>query len=159
MKKITVFVSFLLVVSLIAFNFAVYAEDKKTDKAEKQFVIDLKNAKCPVMGGDALEGLYTIHEGKMYHFCCNGCPAEFKKDPAKYIAKVVPVAEKDQAKIEVVGNKECPVTGEAVDKNITAVKDGKLYYFCCNDCVKKFSKDDFKTGKTEPCADCKTEKK
>jgi len=150
----------LLVISLITFNFAAYAEDKKADKtAEKQFLVDVNNAKCPVMGSYSLKDLYVIHEGKIYHFCCNGCPAEFKKDPAKYIAKVVPAAEKDQIKIEIAGNKECPVTGETVDKNITAIKDGKLYNFCCNDCVKKFQKGDFKAGKESMCDDCKTDKK
>jgi len=28
--------------------------------------------------------MYADYKGKRYFFCCGGCPAAFKKDPAKY---------------------------------------------------------------------------
>jgi len=28
------------------------------------------------------------YDGKIYNLCCPMCPDEFKKDPAKYIAKI-----------------------------------------------------------------------
>jgi Cu+-exporting ATPase len=31
------------------------------------------------------------HDGKLYHFCCRGCAEKFKADPAKYLAKTIPV--------------------------------------------------------------------
>lgn len=123
-------------------NFTAYSKDNPAAAAEKQFLIDVNNAKCPVMGGDVQKNIYSIHEGKIYHFCCPACVPEFKKDPAQFIAKVKPAEEKNQEKIEVVGNGLCPVTGEAINKKITAIKDGKLYYFCCEDCVAKFLKGD-----------------
>lgn len=51
--------------------------------------VDLGNTVCPVSGdkvGDSK--LMVAYEGKVYHFCCDECPAQFKKDPAKY-AKLV----------------------------------------------------------------------
>jgi len=27
---------------------------------------------------------YADYKGRRYFFCCEGCPAEFKKDPAKF---------------------------------------------------------------------------
>ena len=28
--------------------------------------------------------MYADYKGRRYFFCCGGCPAEFKKDPAKF---------------------------------------------------------------------------
>ena len=47
-----------------------------------------KQTVCPVMGGQVNTNIYVDAMGKRVYFCCNGCPAEFKKDPAKYIAKL-----------------------------------------------------------------------
>jgi YHS domain-containing protein len=43
---------------------------------------------CPVMGtviasADKAVG-HQDYEGKRYYFCCDGCPDQFKADPAKY---------------------------------------------------------------------------
>ena len=43
---------------------------------------------CPVMGGPINPKIYTDYEGRRIYFCCSGCVNTFKKDPAKYIAKV-----------------------------------------------------------------------
>jgi len=51
-------------------------------------VLDLKNAKCPVMGGDAKADVYTDYEGLRIHFCCPGCDKTFLKSPKKYLAKL-----------------------------------------------------------------------
>ena len=44
--------------------------------------------KCPVMGGKIVKTVYADHDGKRVYFCCKGCDATFKKDPAKYITKL-----------------------------------------------------------------------
>lgn len=142
MKKIFALVTLSFILLAAALNVNAYSKDNPADAAKKQFLIDVNNAKCPVMGGEAQKAIYCIHDGKIYHFCCPACIPEFRKDPAIYISKVRPAAEKDQAKIESAGNELCPVTGEAVDKNITAIKDGKIYYLCCEDCAAKFLKGD-----------------
>ena len=43
---------------------------------------------CPVMGGKINTKIYADHEGKRVYFCCEACPAQFKKDPKKYLAKL-----------------------------------------------------------------------
>jgi YHS domain-containing protein len=51
--------------------------------------IDLHNTKCAVAGDDVGDSKLTaVYDGKIYHFCCDSCPVDFKKDPAKY-AKLV----------------------------------------------------------------------
>jgi YHS domain-containing protein len=43
---------------------------------------------CPVMGNALTElkkELSVEHEGKVYFFCCAGCPEKFQADPAKYL--------------------------------------------------------------------------
>jgi len=51
--------------------------------------VDVGNTICPVTG-DKVGGskLIEVYSGKIYHMCCSDCPADFKKDPAKY-AKLV----------------------------------------------------------------------
>lgn len=43
---------------------------------------------CPVMGAAINKNIYVDHNGKRVYFCCNACPAAFKKDPEKYIKKL-----------------------------------------------------------------------
>jgi YHS domain-containing protein len=51
--------------------------------------VDVGNTKCVVTGDDVgASKLIGVYQGKIYHFCCSDCPAEFQKDPAKYAALV-----------------------------------------------------------------------
>ena len=85
MKKITVVVSAVLMVVAIAM--AGIQEAKPVDKsAEGQTV--KRQIVCPIMGGQVNTNLYVDANGKRVYFCCEGCPATFKKNPAKYIAKM-----------------------------------------------------------------------
>jgi len=46
-----------------------------------------RKAKCPVMGTDFTVGADTPavkYKGKVYYFCCTGCPKKFKATPDKY---------------------------------------------------------------------------
>lgn len=47
-----------------------------------------KQTVCPIQGGAINTNLYADYSGKRVYFCCQGCPEEFKKDPAKYIGKL-----------------------------------------------------------------------
>jgi YHS domain-containing protein len=58
--------------------------DGKTEAAQPV----KKQTVCPVMGGAVNTNIYVDAVGKRVYFCCNGCPAEFKKSPAKFIAKM-----------------------------------------------------------------------
>ena len=45
---------------------------------------------CPVTGAPIAKGKEvgkTTYHGVEYHFCCAGCPDDFKSTPAKYAAK------------------------------------------------------------------------
>jgi len=95
-----------------------------------------KQTVCPVMGGAINPNQFADYDGKRVYFCCGACPAEFKKDPAKYVAKL----EKDGVTLDKV-QVTCPVTGDKIDKTIFADYGGKRVYFCCQDCVTKFNAD------------------
>lgn len=43
---------------------------------------------CPVTGSPINKSISTDYNGKRIYFCCNACPAQFKKDPEKYIKKM-----------------------------------------------------------------------
>lgn len=43
---------------------------------------------CPISGKPIKADKLVEHEGKKVYFCCDGCPDAFKKDPAKYTAKL-----------------------------------------------------------------------
>jgi len=43
---------------------------------------------CPVLGGKIDKKVYVDYQGKRIYFCCQGCEAEFKKDPEKYMKKM-----------------------------------------------------------------------
>ena len=42
----------------------------------------------PIMGGRIDKKVFVDYEGKRIYFCCNMCPPEFMKDPAKHIKKM-----------------------------------------------------------------------
>jgi YHS domain-containing protein len=43
---------------------------------------------CPVLAGNIDKNVYADYKGKRIYFCCQGCDAEFKKDPEKYMKKL-----------------------------------------------------------------------
>ena len=43
---------------------------------------------CLVLGGNIDKKVYIDYQGKRIYFCCPGCPAEFSKDPEKYLKKM-----------------------------------------------------------------------
>ncbi len=43
---------------------------------------------CPVLGGNIDKKVYVDYQGKRIYFCCQGCDAEFRKDPEKYMKKI-----------------------------------------------------------------------
>ena len=60
-----------------------------TAPATQSGAVDVGNTKCAVTGDPVGDSKLTAtYDGKLYHLCCEDCPAMFKKDPAKY-AKAV----------------------------------------------------------------------
>lgn len=85
MKTTAMMVSTVLMVVGIAM--AGTQEAPAVDKPAEGQVVK-KQTVCPVMGGQVNTNVYADANGKRVYFCCEGCPATFKKDPAKYIAKM-----------------------------------------------------------------------
>lgn len=50
--------------------------------------VKVGNKFCPVSGDEIDPAMKYVHEGQEYGFCCKMCIKDFKKDPAKFIAKL-----------------------------------------------------------------------
>lgn len=80
MKKLVLLSCAAMVLSTAAFA----ANDKKEKAAPAE-------VKCAVMPSHKVnvkeateKKMFADYKGNRYFFCCAGCPAEFKKNPAKY---------------------------------------------------------------------------
>jgi YHS domain-containing protein len=95
---------------------------------------------CPVSGKPIDKEMSLEVDGQAIFFCCDKCPAEYKKDPAKYKAKLANSYEYFLPAL-------CPLTGERVNFAVSLdTKDGPLY-FCCKGCVGKYKADPDKWAK------------
>ncbi|MFA4985636.1 MAG: YHS domain-containing protein [Candidatus Brocadiia bacterium] len=96
--------------------------------------------KCPITGSDINKDLFVDYSGSRIYFCCDKCPAEFNKDPAKYVKQMT------DAGITLYATPKpqatCPVMGSKItDKKLFV--DHWIYrvYFCCGMCPDQFKKD------------------
>ena len=89
------------------------------------------------------------YAGQTYYFCCKGCAAKFRAEPAKYLApKLVQVTAPSLVQIGQPAAKEVtskdPVCGMNVKPESAAGKEtyqGQTYYFCSQGCAAKFHAD------------------
>lgn len=68
---------------------------------------DLKNPKCPIMGGDAAADVTAEFQGHLVHFCCPGCDRKFAKEPNRHLALLT------RPGLVVLGNETCLVEKDA----------------------------------------------
>lgn len=88
------------------------------------------------------EPVSVDHNGRDIKFCCPGCAALFRKEPAGYLAQMdtkmveqqLPVYPLDTC---LVSGQKLGSMGEPVDK----VYNNRLVRFCCAGCVPGFEKD------------------
>ena len=81
MKKIAIVTILLLLIGPLAWSI------EKAPPASSG-VVDAGNKFCPV-SGDKVSGKHFVeYNGKKYGLCCPMCANKFKKDPAKYLAKM-----------------------------------------------------------------------
>jgi YHS domain-containing protein len=151
------------------------AFDKSPEKFAKNASVALSSIAlptelaCAVMGDhkanlkEATEkGLYADHNGRRYYFCCAGCPAAFKADPAKF-SKSASVAvgqlplPKETTCAVMSGNKV--KVADALAKGMYADYKGKRYLFCCAGCPAAFKADPEKFTKNASIPSPKVEKK
>jgi len=98
---------------------------------------------CPIMDYNFEVKASTSvidYKGKSFYFCCEGCPAEFKKDPDKYMAQTE-FRERKPSPEEIGKEAKCTVMNHAfkITANTPVIDyHGKSFYFCCAGCPSEF---------------------
>ncbi len=97
-----------------------------------------------VVSGEALNedgeesAIDMVYGNRLVRFCCKMCRSDFKKDPAKFIAKLDKAAADAQRKDYPLTT--CPVSGEALGgmgEPVEVVVAGRLVRLCCKMCKPK----------------------
>ncbi len=124
MKKILI----LMVVLGLTFGLTAFAKSETKGKPQ---------TKCPICKMDINKNLYVDYKGKRVYFGCEGCPAEFKKNPEKYIRQMekegivlekAPAKDSKMMKMNMMKNKDknhanCKMNKK--DKMMMMKKDAK----------------------------------
>jgi len=100
-----------------------------------------KDVKCPVSGKDVNKDATAEYNGGKVYFCCNNCPAAFKKEPAKYATK----ANLQMAQTGQIVQKACPLSGKDTKAGTEVTVGGVKVAFCCEKCqgaIEKMSDDE-----------------
>ncbi|MBX3277833.1 MAG: hypothetical protein KF868_07515 [Acidobacteria bacterium] len=101
---------------------------------------------CPVTGEAVDKTLKGEVNGRTFYVCCAGCIDTVKKNPELYLK---PEKKDDhgahasgEAKFLGKGDgiETCPVTGEAISKDVHAVINGRTVYACCPGCLEQVKK-------------------
>src|SRR5579863_7608702 len=98
------------------------------------------------------------HAGQTYYFCCKGCAAKFRAEPAKYLApKLAKATAPGLVQIGQPAAKEVtfkdPVCGMNVKPESAAGMETyqeQTYYFCSQGCATKFHADPAKYLAPQP---------
>jgi YHS domain-containing protein len=84
----------------------------------------------------------VIYKNRLVRFCCPGCPDTFKKDPAKFIARLDQAAIARQRAAYPLNT--CLVSGDRLGGDMgqprEVVVGGRLVRLCCPGCVAEFNK-------------------
>lgn len=141
----------------------------KTSTAEVKFLAKGDGIEYCAVSGEKLESktFKASFFGRDVHFCCADCLAQAQKNPAAYVKKteaeqIAAVkavmakagaghddhhgdhhgATKSDAKFMGKGDgiETCPVTGEAISKEVSVEIDGRTVYACCPGCLDKIKK-------------------
>ncbi len=119
---------------------------KKVKAAPKDFYakaypksknIDVKNPKCPIMGGKTKSTVTTTFQGHIVHFCCPMCNKGFRKEPNKHLARLT-----SKKKLTELGNKNCIVMPkEKIQVDSFIIYKDQIINLCCAGCAGDFAKD------------------
>jgi len=100
---------------------------------------------CPVMDYNFEVKASTSvidYKGKSFYFCCEGCPAEFKKDPDKYLSQTE-FRDRRPTTEEIGKEAKCTVMNHRfkITANTPVIDyHGKSYFFCCEGCPSEFKR-------------------
>lgn len=106
------------------------------------------------LGGDMGEPFTFTYESQEIKLCCKGCEKEFRKNSAKYMAKIEEAAKK----LKPYPLDTCVVTGEkfgSMGDPYAFVHQGWEIRLCCKGCLKEFKKDPAKYVKKIEAAESK----
>lgn len=88
---------------------------------------------CPISGEPVKTAVFVEERGTKVFFCCKNCRGKYEDDRAKYTPRLADT---------FTYQTKCPVTGKAIDPQISAsAPAGETVFFCCKDCPEKFRKD------------------
>lgn len=79
-------------------------------------------------------------EGRKVWTCCDACPPKVKANPAKFLAKLAPVAPRNSTLPSVADQKFCPVTVAklgSMGEPVLAEAEGRKVWTCCAACPPK----------------------
>lgn len=124
---------FTFAVLLVVLLSSAIAAGTRLDGTEKK---NVTNKLCPVSGGPVSEKYRTEYKGQYVYTCCEGCLAEFNKNPESFVAKM---SKEERDAIAI--NETCPVSGEPIDKTKSLEFEGRKVYFCCDHCIETYKKD------------------
>ena len=134
----------IIVVGLLAAAVATLVGDVTAETASKGDPYPLGT--CIITGmklGSMGEPIILTHEGREIRFCCNGCVAKFKADPAQYIKKIDEKIVKQQTPYYPLDT--CLISGEKLGgemgEPVNVVYRNRLVRFCCAGCEKIFAKE------------------
>lgn len=136
-----------MAVAMILTSWTGYAEEQKSPLPDK--VLDVRYEKCPISGGKVQANVFTMIDGKVYHFCCPACIKPFEKEFKEKVKAIVNPTEV-VLKIANVDGK-CPKTGKPALPGIFRVNDDSITFYCCDKCppkleIKDMDDDDEKTS-------------
>jgi len=102
--------------------------------------------RCPVSGeklGSMGDPVSYNYQGRDIKFCCQGCVANFEKDPETYLKKAdAEIAEQQKAHYPL---DTCVVSGEKLGSGgmspVDKVYGNRLVRFCCGACPAQFESD------------------
>jgi YHS domain-containing protein len=118
--------------------------DKYLAQVDKKIIADQAPlyplTTCPITGEALDSPVDYVYNNRLVRFCCAGCISEFEADPAKYLTLLDAAAKKAQVASYPLDH--CLVeTNEKIDGIHDNIIAGRLFRFCCPDCVHEVEAD------------------
>jgi YHS domain-containing protein len=117
---------------------------KIDDGIKKNQAADYPLDTC-VISGEKIGGMMgkpvdIVHDNRLVRLCCNACGAEFKKDPAKHLAKIDKAVIDMQKEHYPMMNCVVNPSHKLGEKAVNHVHANKLVRVCSDSCAAEFNK-------------------